>query len=112
MIGPLVLAMLAKAAAPYEPPPELWYHQAVACAASAMAEKGSAEATGDQFGEIMTWGMILGKTAPKAGRTKAQADSKDVKSAEAFYRRLKDTKPPAFAAHRAYCRALLDADRP
>ena len=114
MIGPLVLAMLAKSAAPYAPPPELWYHQATACAGSAMAEKASAgaEPTSEQFGELMVWGLILAETGPKANRSRAQVDSEDVKTAEAFYRRVKTTKPPAFAAHRAYCRALLDADRP
>ncbi|HEY7809769.1 MAG TPA: hypothetical protein VIA98_05260 [Allosphingosinicella sp.] len=114
MIGQLLLATLAKAAAPYAPPPELFYHQAVACAASSVAAKDNAEAepTADQFGETMTWGLILAEFGQKAKRSRDQVDSGDVKTAEAFYRRLKTTKPAAFAAHRTYCRALLDADRP
>jgi hypothetical protein len=114
MIDSMLLALLAKSAADYVPPPELFYHQAVGCAASAMAEKDSikSEPTGGQFGETMTWGMIMAETGGKIGRSHAQVDSGDLETAEAFYRRLKRTKPPAFAAHRAYCRALLDADRP
>ena len=110
MIHMLVPALAAAAGAPYAPPPELWYHQAVACAASAMVDKGAAP-TGDQVGELMTWGLILADEAPRAGRTRAQADSGDLERAEAFYRRLKDRKPEAFAAHRAYCRAVIEAER-
>ena len=111
MIDMLLPAMLAKAAASYEPPAELWYHQAVACAASAMAAKGK-EPTGDQVGELMTWRMIIADAGLKAGRSRAQVDSADVEAAQAFYRQVKAGKPAAFLAHRAYCRALLDADRP
>jgi hypothetical protein len=111
MIEMLLLAMLAKAEPPHAPPPEIWYHQAVGCAASAMAAKGP-EPTGEQVGELMTWGLILAEAGPKAGRSLAQVDSGDVEAALPFYRRLKEKKLPAFAAHRTYCRALLDADRP
>jgi hypothetical protein len=103
--------LLLVAAAGYEPPPAIFYPQAVACAASALAAKG-AEPTGEEAGEMMTWGLILADVGRKAGRTKAQVDSGDVKAALPFYRRLKEKKPRAFAAHRAYCRAMLDADRP
>jgi hypothetical protein len=118
MIDLVLLALLAKAGAAYAPPPELFYHQAVACAASAMAERdgsksqSKSEPSSEQFGEAMTWGMILAETGRKIGRTRAQVDSGDIETAEAFYRRLKRTKPTAFAAHRTYCRALLSADRP
>jgi hypothetical protein len=114
MIDFLLLALLAGPDEGYQPPPELFYHQAAACAGSALAEKtkSDAEPTGEQFGETMTWGMIMAETGQKSGRSRAQVDRSDLKTAEAFYRRLKDKKPPAFAAHRAYCRALLDADRP
>jgi len=61
---------------------------------------------------MMTWGLIMAEAGRKAGRTRAQVDQADIEAALSFYRRLKDKKPPAFAAHRAYCRALLDADRP
>lgn len=111
MIDLLLLAMLAKAGASYEPPPELWYHQAVTCAVSLKLTAGK-EPNPDQFAELMTWGMIMADSGRKAGRTKAQVDSGDLRIAEGFYRRLKEKKPPAFAAHRAYCQALLDADRP
>jgi hypothetical protein len=111
MIDLLLLAMLAKAGASYEPPPELWYHQAAACAASAKLLAGG-DPSADQFAELMTWGMIMADAGRKAGRSKAQVDSKDLRAAEAFYRHLREKKPPAFAAHRAYCEALLDADRP
>ncbi|HEX6374458.1 MAG TPA: hypothetical protein VFZ91_01930 [Allosphingosinicella sp.] len=107
----LLLAMLAEAAAPYEPPPEPWYHQAVACGASALAAKGK-DPTGDEVGEMMTWGLIMAEAGRKAGRSRAQVDSGDLEAALPFYRRIKDRKPAAFAAHRAYCKAMLDADRP
>jgi hypothetical protein len=107
----LMAAALAGPAA-YRPPDPLWYEQAVACAASALVEKGRQEPTGDQFGEMMTWGMIMAETGRRLGRTKEQVDSGDLRAAEPFYRHLKQKKKPAFAAHRAYCRALLDADRP
>ena len=111
MIDLLLLAMLAGAGGTYEPPPELWYHQAVSCAISAKLTAGR-EPSADQFAELMTWGMIMADAGRKAGRTKAEVDSGDLRLAEPFYRRLMEKKPPAFAAHRAYCQALLDADRP
>ena len=104
MVEMLLLAMLAKPAAPYEPPPQIFYHQAVACAASLKIVAGK-EPTPAQFGDLMTWGMIMAETGRRIGRTKAQV-------AEPFYRHLKERKPAAFAAHRAYCQALFDADRP
>jgi hypothetical protein len=110
MIDMLLLAMLARTQT-YAPPPEVWYHQAVGCAASVLAARDG-EPTGDQAGEMMTWGLILAEAGQKAGRTHAQVDSGDIEAAFPFYRRLKEKKPPAFAAHRAYCSALLDADRP
>jgi hypothetical protein len=107
----LLLATLAPADRGYEPPPEIFYPQAVACAASAKLSAGK-DMDGDKFGELMTWGMILAEFGRKAGRSKEQVDSADLVAAEPFYRRLKEKKPKAFAAHRAYCQALLDADRP
>ncbi len=113
MIEVVLAALLARAEAAYVPPPEIWYHQAVGCAGSLLAAKAAkAEPSSEQFGEMMVWGMILAETGPKAGRSRAQVDSGDVERAEAFYRRVKADKPAAFAAHRAYCDALLDADRP
>jgi hypothetical protein len=111
MLDLLLLATLAKAGASYEPPPEIWYHQAVSCAASAKLVAGR-DPSADQFAELMTWGLIMADAGRKARRTKAQVDSADLRKAEPFYRHLKEKKPPAFAAHRAYCEALLDADRP
>ena len=111
MIHLPLAAMLAAATPPYEPPPEIFYHQAVACAASLKIVAGR-EPSAEQFGDLMTWGMIMADTGRKIGRTKAQVDSGDLRAAEPFYRYLKEKKPPAFAAHRAYCKALFDADRP
>jgi hypothetical protein len=111
MVEMLLVAMMAKAGASYEPPPEIFYHQAVACAASLKIVSGQ-NPSAEQFADLVTWGMIMADTGRKIGRTKAQVDSGDLKAAEPFYRYLKDKKPPAFAAHRAYCKALFDADRP
>jgi hypothetical protein len=110
MIEALLLALLAKPQE-YEPPPELWYHQAVSCAISLKLSVGK-EPTPEQFADLMTWGMIMADTGRKIGRTKEQVDSADLRIAEGFYKRLKAKKPKAFAAHRAYCQALLVADRP
>lgn len=109
MIDLLLPVLLA--AAPYEPPPEIFYHQAVACAASLKIVSGPKPSSG-QFADLMTWGMIMADTGRKIGRTKAQVDSGDLRAAEPFYRRLKQKKPAAFAAHRAYCEALFGPDRP
>lgn len=111
MIELLLLAMLAKAEAKDEPPPELFYHQAVACAVSLKLIVGK-EPSPAQFGDMMIWGMIMADTGRKIGRSKAQVDSGDLRTAEPFYRYLKEKKPKAFAAHRAYCQALFNADRP
>jgi hypothetical protein len=111
MIELLLLAMAAKAGGDYEPPPELWYHQAVSCAVSLKLTAGK-EPSPRQFADLMTWGMIMADTGRKIGRSKAQVDSGDLRTAEPFYKRLKEKKPQAFAAHRAYCQALFDADRP
>ena len=110
MIDLLLLAMLARAEPPYEPPPETWYPQAVACGASALVAKDKVPLPG-QIAEIVTFGMIIADVGRKSGRTKEQVES-DVKVADSFYRHLRSKKPRAFAAHRAYCGALLDADRP
>ena len=110
MIDLLAIAILAAAEPPYEPPPETWYPQAVACGASALAAKDK-EPTAGLIAEILTFGMIIADVGRKSGRTKEQVES-DVKVADSFYRHLKAKKPKAFAAHRAYCGALLDADRP
>jgi hypothetical protein len=107
----LLLATMAPAQPGYEPPPTIFYPQAVACAVSAKLAAGK-EMNGDKFGELMTWGLILADVGRKAGRTKEQVDSADLIAAEPFYKHLKARKPKAFAAHRAYCKALFDADRP
>jgi len=111
MIDLLMLAMAAKAGGGYEPPPELWYHQAVSCAASLKLSAGK-EPSPAQFGDLMTWGMIIADTGRKIGRTKAQVDSGDLRTAEPFYKYLRDKKPRAFAAQLSYCKSLFDADRP
>ncbi|HEU0098774.1 MAG TPA: hypothetical protein VFQ67_08350 [Allosphingosinicella sp.] len=111
MIDMLLLAIAAKAGGDYEPPPELWYRQAVSCAAS-LKLTVKKEPTSAQFADMMTWGMIMADTGRKIGRTKEQVDSGDLRIAEGFYRHLQQKKPKAFAAHRAYCQALFDADRP
>jgi hypothetical protein len=110
MIDLLLIALLAKTAE-YEPPPELFYHQAVACAVSLKIEAGK-KPSSEQVADMMTWGMILADTGRKIGRSKAQVDSGDLQTAETFYRYLRQKKPKAFAAHRAYCKALFVADRP
>lgn len=110
MIELLLLAMLARAEAKYEPPPAVFYPQAVGCAASAMVAKGKEPSTG-QFADLMTWGMIVADTGRKSGRTAAQVES-ETKAAMPFFRYLKEKKPPAFAAHLSYCRAIFVADRP
>jgi hypothetical protein len=108
----MLALLLASAAAPsYEPPPELWYRQAVSCAVTLKLAAGK-EPSSDEFADLMTWGMIMADSGRKAGRTRAQVDSEDLKAAEPFFRYLKEKKPAAFAAHRTYCRALFDADRP
>jgi hypothetical protein len=106
-----ILMLAAMAESKYEPPAEIFYPQAVACGASAKLAAGKAM-DGDKFGELMTWGLILAEFGRKAGRTQEQVDSADLIAAEPFYKRLKEKKPKAFAAHRSYCKALLDADRP
>jgi hypothetical protein len=111
MIHLLLLALAAKAAPSYEPPPEIFYHQAVACAASLKIVAGK-EPKPAQFADLMTWGMIMADTGRKIGRTGAQVDSGDLQSAEPFYRHLREKKPRAFAAHLAYCKALFEADSP
>lgn len=111
MIEMLLLAMLAEAEPKYEPPPELFYHQAVACAASLKLEVGK-KPSSEQAADLLTWGMIIADTGRKIGRTKAQVDSADLRVAESFYKYLKVKKPAAFAGHRAYCRAMFVADRP
>jgi hypothetical protein len=111
MIELLLAAMLAKAEAKYEPPPELFYHQAVSCATLVKLEAGK-EPSSEQFAHMMTWGMIMADTGRKAGRSQDQVDSGDLRIAEGFYKRLRKTNPRAFAAQRAYCRAIFHADRP
>jgi hypothetical protein len=111
MIDLLLLATLAGAEVRYEPPPGVFYHQAVACTASLKIVAGR-QPSAEQFADLMTWGMIMADTGRKIGRTKAQVDSDDLRAAEPFYRYLKEKKPKAFAAHRTYCQALFDADRP
>ena len=111
MIEWVLAAMVAKAEPKYEPPPELFYHQAVSCAILIKMEVVK-EPTSEQFADMMTWGMIMADTGRKAGRTREQVDSGDLVIAEGFYKYLKERKPKAFAAHRAYCQALFVADRP
>ncbi|HYG48540.1 MAG TPA: hypothetical protein VD846_11445 [Allosphingosinicella sp.] len=111
MIDLLLLALLAKAEAKYEPPPELFYHQAVSCAILVKLEVDK-DPSSEQFADMMTWGMIMADTGRKAGRTKEQVDSGDLRIAEGFYKQLKKMNPKAFDAQRAYCRAIFHADRP
>ncbi len=110
MLAPMLAPMLA-ATGEYEPPPELFYHQAVSCAASLKVIVGK-EPSPAQFADVMTWGMIMADSGRRIGRSKEQVDSGDLEIAEPFYQRLKETKPKAFSAHRAYCQAMLSADRP
>ncbi|HEX8127281.1 MAG TPA: hypothetical protein VF548_17025 [Allosphingosinicella sp.] len=112
MIELLLLAMLAKAEPKYEPPPELFYHQAVSCVTLLKLEVGKKEPSAEQFADMMTWGMILADTGRKSGRTKTQVDSGDIEIAEGFYKQLKQMNSTAYAAQSAYCRAIFHADRP
>ena len=111
MMELLLLAMLAKAEPTYEPPPELFYHQAVSCATLVKLEVGK-EPTSEQFADMMTWGMIMADTGRKIGRTKEQVEGGDLPSAEGFYKELGKMNPKALAAQRAYCRAIFHAARP
>jgi hypothetical protein len=106
----LLIAMLAKAEPKYEPPPAVFYPQAVGCAASAYVAKGK-EPTAEQAADLMTWGMIIADMGRKAGRTAEQVESES-QAALPYFRYLKEKKPQAFAAHLAYCRAMFHADRP
>ena len=110
MIELLLVAMLATAEARYEPPPAVFYPQAVGCAASLYVSKGKEPSMG-QAADLMTWGMIIADTGRKSGRTAEQVQSES-EAALPFFRYLKDKKPKAFAAHLAYCRAIFVADRP
>jgi hypothetical protein len=112
MIELLLLAMLAKAEPKYEPPPELFYHQAVSCVILLKLEVGKKEPSPEQFADMMTWGMIMADTGRKAGRTREQVNSGDLKIAEGFYEQLRKMNPQAYAAQRAYCRAIFHAARP
>lgn len=100
----LIAALLAQGWS--EPPAGPVYREAVACVASAMVERGD-KASGPPGDEIMTWGFVMAEFGRKAGRTAEQVDRLDLEEAEPFYRQMKEHKPAAFAAHRAYCRALL-----
>ena len=110
MIEMLLLAMLAKAQSTYEPPPAVFYPQAVGCAASAYVAKGK-EPSSEQVADLMTWGLIVADTGRKSGRTAEQVE-RETKAAMPYFRYLKEKKPPAFAAHLAYCRGIFVADRP
>jgi hypothetical protein len=54
----------------------------------------------------------MADTGRKAGRSKEQGNSGDIRVAEGFYNELKTMNPKAFEAQRAYCRAIFHADRP
>ena len=110
MIELLLIATLAKAEAPYEPPAAVFYPQAVGCAASAYVAKGK-EPTAEQAADLMTWGMIIADMGRKSGRTAKQVENES-KAAFPYFRYLKEKKPQAFAAHLAYCRGIFVADRP
>ncbi|HEX8380851.1 MAG TPA: hypothetical protein VF619_09930 [Allosphingosinicella sp.] len=111
MIELLLAALLAKPEPKYEPPPELFYHQAVSCITLLKIEVGKKEPSSEQFADMMTWGMIMADTGRKAGRSKEQVNSGDIRIAEGFYNELKKMNPTAFAAQRAYCRAIFHAAR-
>jgi hypothetical protein len=107
----LLMAMAAPAPPAYEPPPELWYRHAVSCAVTLKLAAGK-DPSSEDFADLMTWGLIMADRGRKAGRTRDQVDHEDLEAAEPFFRYLKEKKPAAFAAHRAYCHTLFDADRP
>ncbi|MEO7178293.1 MAG: hypothetical protein ABIW83_05575 [Allosphingosinicella sp.] len=111
MIELLLLAPILLRTGEYEPPPELFYHQAVSCATT-LKMAVPKDPSPIELAELMTWGMIMADTGRKAGRTRDQVDHVDLQIAEGFYKRLKEKKPKAITAQRAYCKALLDADRP
>lgn len=100
----LVAALLAQGWA--DPPAGPLYREAVACVASASVAKKKKDST-DNFDEILTWGLVMAEFGKKAGRTAAQVDRDDLEAAEPFYRLMKEHRPKAFDAHRAYCKALL-----
>ena len=103
----LIAALLAQGWA--EPPPGPLYREAVACAASAFAAHGKkpGDEPGEEFEEVLTWGLVMAEFGRKAGRTSQQVDNDDLAEAQPFYEQLKAHKPKAFEAHRAYCKALL-----
>jgi hypothetical protein len=101
----LVAAFLLQPDAPG--PPEVWYHQALGCAAAVgLTFEAEEKLDGDLFAEAMVWGMILSEAGPKAGRTAEQVDDSDGVGALAFFRRIRAERPDAFKAHLDYCRAL------
>ncbi len=111
MIDLLLLASLAAADAKDEPPPELFYHQAVSCATLIKLEVGK-EPSSEQFADMMTWGMIMADTGRKAAAPRSRSTARISRSRKASTNSSRKMKPKAFAAHRAYCRAMFDADRP
>ena len=108
MLNLLVALSLAQTATPDSEPHTL-YHQAAACAASAVVAE---EAEGPTVGrrpneEVFTWGMAMARFGPLAGRDVEQVDHEDFNRARLFFEQMRIAKPEAFAAHRVYCRSVL-----
>ena len=100
----LIAALLVQGWA--EPPAGPLYRESVGCAASAIAAKTKKDSP-ENFDELLTWGLVMAEFGKKSGRTSDQVDHEDLEAAEPFYRQMKEHRPKAFEAHRAYCKALL-----
>ena len=90
------------------PDPTVWYQQATACMGSALAAgPREGEPPSDTFNEdALVWGLVMNSVGPAAGRPTEAEQAADAESAEAFFRQVRELKPEAFEAHRAWCRAI------
>lgn len=98
---------LAAAVLAQEPDAQTLYHQAVGCAASADVARDGSQTARDLDQEILTWGLVMAGFGPQAGRSPAQVDHEDIDRARAFFVQMREARPQAFAAHRAFCQSLL-----
>lgn len=114
----MFLIVLAAAVIQSEPliEPQTLYHQSVACTASLMIERETLEARPSQAetvramdSSLLNWGMVLHQFGERAGRNAAQIDHEDLDKTLLFIRQMRRSRPAAFTAHRAFCRAMAPA---
>ena len=91
-----------------QPDPAVWYRQATACMGSALAAgPREGEPLPDTFDEdALVWGLVMNSVGPSAGRPTEADQAADADAAEAFFRQVRELRPEAFEAHRAWCRAI------